>query len=246
MRASEFINEVLDITGPAPETNWHTSKDNGVSIGKWVDTTGKEVKTIFQPNGKGGAMVDFSRDQVAAKDKNIVAGGGRPSYGITGNSDGAASKILTGVSQNLKNYLDTNPNIHTLYFTSLDPSRTKAYSRMIDRLAPEAGLVGTRTDHGSNNTEFVLSRAQPGQRHVPLATSKAPAPTSKPAPSTPTVAAPAAPTKLPLPQGRAIPLPMVRKAFTPSPSLAGSHGNSPNAQAFQDFQDFMKNKMPRI
>ena len=185
MKISQIISEVLDITAPAPETNWHTSYGGDSSTGKWVDPTGKEVKTLFDKDGRGGAYVSFSRDQVAAKDKNIVAGGGRPSYGITGNSDGAASKILTGVSQNLKNYLDTNPNIHTLYFTSIDPSRTKAYSRMIDRLAPEAGLVGTRTDHGSNNTVFELSRAQPGQRHVPLV-NKEKSPSALPTPPLPT------------------------------------------------------------
>jgi hypothetical protein len=235
MRAHEFINEILSMNDPAPEASWHTSKDNGVSISKWVDSTGKEIKTTYQPNKQGGAAVDFTRDQVPAKDK-VNAGGGLPSHKVTGTGGSATPNILSGVAQNLKTYFDNRPDINNLYFTSSDPSRTKAYSRMIDRLAPKAGLVGTRQSLANPNapdfpTEFVLSRAQPGQQHVPLVAPKSATP-------------PAAATKLPLPPGKAIPNTVINKAFTPS--FAGSHNNSPNAQAFQDYQDFIKRKMPRI
>jgi hypothetical protein len=235
VKISEIISEVLDITGTAPETKWHNDTSNDITTGKWVDPSGKDIKITYRPTWPGTVKVDFSRDQ-----------NGHNRRDITGTGGAATPKILTGVIQNLKNYLDTNPNIHTLYFTSLDPSRTKAYSRMVDRLAPEAGLVGTRTDNVIGGTGFSLTRAQPGQQHVPLVQKQAGAlatPTIK-APAAPSVTPPAAATKLPLPQGRAIPNPLLNKALTPS--IAGSHSNSPNAQAFQDYQDFMKRKMPRI
>ena len=185
MRVQEIISEVLDITGPAPETNWHTSYGGDTSTGKWVDPTGKEVNTLFDKDGRGGADVSFSRDQVAAKHKGITVGGGRPSYNVTGTGDGTAPKILTGVIQNIKNYLDKNPDVNQIKFISVDPSRTKAYSRMVDRLAPTMGLVGTRTDRGSNETEFVLKRAQPSQKHVPLV-NKEKSPSALPTPLLPT------------------------------------------------------------
>ena len=163
MKISEIISEVLDITGPAPETNWHTSKDNGATVAKWTDDTGKVIQTMISPihhsspQAKGGVSVEFNRNKTVD---------------ISGDSAGATSKILTGVVRNLKHYLDTRPDINSLYFTSLEPSRTKAYLRMIDRLAPTMGLVGTRTADGPGGTTFALTRAQPGQQHAPLVAPK--------------------------------------------------------------------------
>ena len=238
MRAHEFINEILSIDDPAPETTWRSgnspySTEKNKSVGTWVDPTGREVNTTFDKNNRGRADVSFSRDQVPAKWKDVVAGGGRPSFNVTGTGGGSTSKILSGVSQNIKTYLDTNPDVDQIRFTSADPSRTKAYSRMIDRLAPQAGLVGTQQSWANPDepTQFIVKRAQPGQQHVPLVAPKSATPTS-------------AATKLPLPPGKAIPNAVINKAFTPS--FAGSHNNSPNAQAFQDYQDFIKRKMPRI
>jgi hypothetical protein len=218
MRAHEFINEILSVDGPAPDANWHTDKDDGITTSKWVDPTGKEIKTKYVPSYPGSVRMDFSRDQ-----------NGRARRDITGTGGSATPKILSGVSQNIKTYLDNNPDIDSVYFTSLDPSRTKAYSRMIDRLAPKAGLAGTRTDNVIGGTGFNLTRAQPGQQHVPLVAPKSATP-------------PAAATKLP-PPGKAIPPSVMGKPF--SPSIAGSH-NSPGAQAFQDQLDAFKRKMPRI
>jgi hypothetical protein len=238
MRAHEFINEILSIDDPAPETTWRSgnspySTEKNKLVGTWVDSTGREVNTTFDKNNRGRADVSFSRDQVPAKWKSVVAGGGRPSFDVTGTGGGSTSKILSGVSQNIKTYLDTNPDVDQLRFTSADPSRTKAYSRMIDRLAPKAGLVGTRQSWANPDepTQFIVKRAQPGEQHVPLVAPKS---------ATPPAAAPATATKLP-PPGKAIPPSVMGKPFTPS--FAGSHSNS---QAFQDQLDAFKRNMPRI
>jgi hypothetical protein len=237
MKISQIISEVLDITGPAPETKWHTSKDSGSTVAKWTDDTGKEIQTVIKPlhysspQAKDGVSVEFNRNK---------------NFDISGDSSGATSKILTGVVRNLKHYLDTRPDINSLYFTSVEPSRTKAYLRMIDRLAPTMGLIGTRIEDGPDGTRFALTRAQPGQQHAPLVQKQAGAlatPTVK-APVAPTVAPPAAATKLPLPPGRAIPNPLLKSYQALPPSIAGSHGDS--LYKFQGELDRIKRTMPRI
>jgi hypothetical protein len=238
MRAHEFINEILSIDDPAPETKWtkggYTEFDKfwvptnpNTNYATWKDPTGQVVRQQFDKDPNAGSVTtSFTRrhpDEYHARDS------------ITGTGQGKQAGVFTGVARNIKDYMDQNPDTHTYKFNSKDPSRTKAYSRMIDRLAPKAGLVGTQQSSAdpSSPTQFVLSRAQPGQQHVPLVAPKS---------ATPPAAAP----KLPLPPGRAIPPSMINKAFTPGPSLAGSHGSSPNAQAFQDNLDLIKRKMPRI
>ena len=176
MKISQIISEILDITGPAPETKWHTSKDSGGTVAKWTDDTGKEIQTVISPihysspQAKGGVSVEFNRNK---------------NFDISGDSSGATSKILTGVVRNLKHYLDTRPDINSLYFTSVEPSRTKAYLRMIDRLAPTMGLIGTRIEDGPDGTRFALTRAQPAQKHVPLV-NKEKSPSALPTPPLPT------------------------------------------------------------
>jgi hypothetical protein len=175
------ITEVLGIDDPAPETNWHTVKDpdnNGTSIARWRDPQGQEIRMQFNPpndpTGRGAwtnnSKIDFSR---------VNPSTGALGFDITG--QGSASKVLSGVAQNMRSYLDQRPNVDNLSFTSLEPSRTRAYSRIIDRLAPQAGLVGTRQDF-PDRTEFTLTRAQKDQKHEPLVQPK---PRAEPKPQPP-------------------------------------------------------------
>jgi hypothetical protein len=170
MRAREFIPEVVDI-GQAPDTQWSrrpdldTYRGRGVEVGQWKDTTGADVSSQFRKDFKGEpgkTDVKFSRTDAS----------GSPTMGISGTAGGKSSKILGGVVNNIKTFLDKNPDQTTLAFRSQEPSRTSLYSKMVDRIAPQLGMVGSRTDLGKGTAEFSLSRAKPGEAHAAISSGK--------------------------------------------------------------------------
>ena len=274
MRAYEFIPEATDINAPPPNVRWSmdTDAEDGkpVHVATWKDPKGQPVRSFFKPNDEGtSARVSFDRPDKA----------GNPSYSRTG--QGNAPQVFTGALSNTKTFLDNNPTIQSVNFDSQAPTRSSLYARMIDKHAPQAGLVGSANvkTPAYGETEFALNRATNDQQHQPIykqvrdsipALQKdfrnppgtrlgAPVPQTD-SPTGPktgpgvslerppgykqnTGSSTATATKLP-PPGKAIPPSVMGKAFTPS--FAGSHGNSPNAQAFQDYQDWFKRKMPRI
>lgn len=274
MRAYEFISEATDINAPPPDIKWSmdTDAEDGkpVHVASWKDPKGQTVRSLFKPNDEGtSAKVLFDRP-----DKE-----GNPSYDRTG--QGNASQVFTGALSNTKSFLDKNPTIQSVNFDSEHPTRSSLYAKMIDKHAPQAGLVGSANVKvpAYGQTEFTLNRATDDQQHQPIHKQVrdnipklqkdirnppgtrlgAPLPPTEPTvPKTGpgvslerppgykqnTGGSTSASSKLPLPPGRAIPPVVYNKAFTPS--IAGSHGNSPNGQAFQDTLDLIKRKMPRI
>jgi hypothetical protein len=175
MRAREFVREVVDIGSGAPAgaspTFWSSTKfdpdvprSRGVDIGTWKDPTGADVRSEFRRNLSGAGTTDVRFNRTDAT--------GTPTMGITGTGGGQSSKILSGVVSNIQTFLDKNPDQTKLTFRSQEPSRTKLYSRMIDRIAPQLGLVGAKTDIGKGAAEFSLSRANPGEIHTPMSASK--------------------------------------------------------------------------
>jgi hypothetical protein len=274
MRAREFVSEATDINAPPPDVKWSmdTDAEDGkpVHVASWKDPKGQTVRSLFKPNDEGtSAKVLFDRPDKA----------GNPSYSRTG--QGNAPQVFTGALSNTKNFLDNNPTIQSVNFDSEHPTRSSLYARMIDKHAPQAGLVGSANVKSPawGETEFTLNRSTNDQQHQPIykqvrdsipALQKdvrnppgtrlgAPLPPTD-SPTVPktgpglslerppgykqnTGSSTATATKLP-PPGKAIPPSVMGKAVTPS--IAGSHGNSPNGQAFQDTLDLIKRKMPRI
>lgn len=159
MRAHEFIKEVLDISAPAPATTWHSDVDpwgNKVAVGQWKDETGKTVQNWFEKNPKGDVKVTFDRGD---------------EYKVTGTGQGKQSSIMTGAVKNVTDYIQNNQDANQLKFSSSDASRTRLYNRIVDRLAPQMGMVGTATyDPNLQRTNYSLRKAQPGETHTPIAT----------------------------------------------------------------------------
>ena len=172
-RFSQFINEVMDIKSKPPETTWihGHDKNSGIStsIASWKDPTGREIEHWFtkEPSGKVG--VEFTRSDAV----------GNPTYNKTGTGRGKQSSIMTGIAQNFKQYMDNNPDVEHYKFSSGDDNRTKLYNRMVDRLAPQVGYVGTSTyDKDLNSTTYELKKAKPGESHTALSTPKVTTPRS--------------------------------------------------------------------
>jgi hypothetical protein len=112
MRAREFIPEVVDINR-APDTQWSrrpdldTYRGRGVEVGQWKDTTGADVSSQFRKDFKGDpgkTDVKFSRTDAS----------GSPTMGISGTAGGKSSKILGGVVNNIKTFLDKILNLKRL------------------------------------------------------------------------------------------------------------------------------------
>lgn len=178
MRAHEFITEVLDLNGPAPSTGWQSGMDsegNHVTAGQWKDPTGQTVTHEFEKNPNGEVKMTFNRsDPITGKD----------SYSVTGSGQGKQASIMSGVARNIRDYMNDNPDAHTYNFSSSADSRTKSYDRMIDRLAPQQGLVGTKEyDPEVQRTNYTLQKSQDGKTHTPLVQSQKP---TKPAPKSTT------------------------------------------------------------
>jgi hypothetical protein len=170
-RFSQFINEVIDTKAKAPDTQWSRRSDmdtyrgRGVDVGNWKDPTGANVSSEFRKDFQGRAGqtdIKFSRTDAS----------GTPSMGITGTGKEKSPKILSGVVSNIKDFLDKNPDQTKISFRSQEPSRTSLYSKMVDRVAPQMGMVGSKTDLGKGSAEFSLSRANPGEAHKPISTPK--------------------------------------------------------------------------
>ena len=229
MRAHEFINEVVSLKGQPPKTVWKGDVDtegDQVDVGAWQDPTGREVRNIFQKDGKGGAKLFFDRQ--TAK--------GEPSYNVTHSSKGTSPTIMTGVVQNIQVYLKQNPDVKSVTFTSSDPSRTRLYNAMIDRLAPQMGLVGTATfETDLERTVYNLRTAEPGERHEPLKTQRpkrpAPEPPRPKDPNSPGVDLTRPPRNRPLaqPQGGGGKMPVPSMPFSPGVGGGGRnmHDNNP-------------------
>lgn len=170
MRAFEFIKEVLDVTAPPPPTAWISDLDSEgkkVDVGQWKDATGRDVRNVFQKDDQGNVKIDF--DRTNAK--------GEPTYSLTHGGKGKQASIMTGVSQNIKDYMTKNPDVSNYKFTSSDDSRTRLYNRMVDRLAPQMGLVGSATYNSDlERTEYQLRKAQPGEKHTELTKPRLPNP----------------------------------------------------------------------
>jgi hypothetical protein len=166
MRAHEFIFEVVDIGGSPPDVKWSMDTDiedkKPVHMATWKDPTGKDVRSMFKPNDAGtSASVFFDRP-----DKK-----GNPSFKITGTGGEQSAHVFSGAVSNVNTFLNQNPNIQSVSINSQEPSRSKLYARMIDRLAPQAGLVGSAivVDPHSGETNFVLHRAKDDQPHQSIA-----------------------------------------------------------------------------
>jgi hypothetical protein len=174
MRAYEFINEVVSLKGQPPKTVWKGDVDtegDQVDVGVWKDPTGREVRNLFQKDGKGGAELLFDRQTAS----------GQPSFNVTHSGKGASPAIMSGVVQNIQIYLKQNPDVKTVTFTSSDASRTRLYNAMIDRLAPQLGMVGTaQYDADLERTTYNLRNAEPGERHEPLKTQRPKRPAPEP------------------------------------------------------------------
>lgn len=162
MRAHEFIKEVLDISGAAPSTEWQSGVDdfgNHVTAGQWKDQTGQTVTHEFEKNPNGEVKMKFNRSNPA----------GGNDYSVTGSGQGKQASIMTGVARNIRDYMNDNPDAHTYNFSSSADSRTRAYDRMIDKVAPQMGFVGTKEyDPETQRTNYSLKRAQDGETHTPL------------------------------------------------------------------------------
>lgn len=174
MRAYEFINEVLDISGSAPTTDWRSDVDtegNKVAVGQWQDPTGRQIQNLFQRDPSGDVTMTFNRQNAK----------GEPSYAVTHGGKGKQASIMTGVTQNIRDYIKNNPDVNQLKFSSSADSRTRLYNRMIDRLAPQMGMVATATyDPDLERTNYILRKAQPGEVHSQLATPRPQRPASEP------------------------------------------------------------------
>jgi hypothetical protein len=188
MRAQEFITEVVSLKQPPPKTIWQRDvtdpgsygptapKPEPVLIGSWADTDGTPVRNIFHPSPDGrSASLYFDR----------IGPDGKPTFDIIGTGGSKASGVLSGVVQNIKVYLKDHPNIKTINLHSEEPSRTRLYASIIDRLAPEMGWVGTATDiepvieytRGSakwtsgGSGDFTMTKSTSGQSHTPISPS---------------------------------------------------------------------------
>ncbi len=178
MRAREFISEVVALGAP-PATNWSMDTDSAdnepIRVGSWKDPTGNNVRSMFKPSPDGkSAELYFDRQNSR----------GNPSMKITGTGGNQSSYILTGAVNNIKTYLDQNPQIQSVSFNSVEPTRSTIYARMIDRIAPQQGLVGKAiVADDAGYTNFVLSRAKNGETHQPISQSvRAQMPTRPPTP----------------------------------------------------------------
>ena len=182
MRAHEFITEVLDISGPAPSTEWQSGVDDlgrHVTAGQWKDQTGQTVTHEFEKKPNGEVKMTFNRPDPAGN-------GDYSNYSVNGSGQGKQASIMTGVARNIRDYMNDNPDAHTYNFSSSADSRTKAYDRMIDKVAPQMGFVGTKGyDPELQRTNYSLKRAQDGEAHTPLV---------QPQKSTQSTAQPNAPT----------------------------------------------------
>jgi hypothetical protein len=163
MRAHEFITEVLDISGPAPSTEWQSGMDSETgrqqTVGQWKDQTGQTVTHEFEKKPNGEVKMTFNRPDPA----------GEGDYSVNGSGQGKQASIMTGVARNIRDYMKDNPDAHTYNFSSSADSRTKAYDRMIDKVAPQMGFVGTKEyDPELQRTNYSLKRAQDGEAHTPL------------------------------------------------------------------------------
>lgn len=166
MRASEFVFEVVDIGAAPTDVKWSMDTDiddkKPVHMATWKDPTGKDVRSMFKPNDAGtSASVFFDR-----LDKK-----GNPSFKITGTGGEQSAHVFSGAVSNVNTFLAQNPNIQSVSVNSQEPSRSKLYARMVDRLAPQAGLVGSAVvvDPHSGETNFLLHRASDDQQHQPIA-----------------------------------------------------------------------------
>jgi hypothetical protein len=177
MRAYEFINEVVSLDKSAPETNWYKTTDPDayrnptVHVGAWTDPSGQEVKTQFRKDvgGIGQTDIKFTRTLPIDHPDYHPAG----TMGITGTGKKDAPKIFSGVVNNVKTFLDQHPDQKSVVFKSEQPSRTRLYSKMIDRLAPQMGMIGSKVDREGGAATFQLNRAGEGETHQPLSTPRA-------------------------------------------------------------------------
>jgi hypothetical protein len=77
------------------------------------------------------------------------------------------------VTQNVRDYIKNNPDFNQLKFSSSADSRTGLYNRIVDRLAPQMGLVGSAAyDPDLQRTNYTLRKAQPGEVHAAISTGK--------------------------------------------------------------------------
>lgn len=129
MRAHEFVNEVFNIGSP-PDTEWRTlgAEHTTTPYASWKDPTGKQVNTYFMPHPEDPykTIVGFSRDGETKR---------------TGTAGRQSPQVFGGVMHNIKDYLEKNPHVQSIQFDSVsDPKRSKLYTRMINKMAPQAGL----------------------------------------------------------------------------------------------------------
>ena len=172
MRAYEFITEVIDISGSAPVASWEhdvDSQGNKISIGSWKDPTGRKVENWFTKDPTGKVSVAFTRADPT----------GEPYYSVTKTGQGKQASIMSGVTQHFRDYMANNPDATHYNFSSNEPSRTKLYNKMVDRMAPQMGLIGTaKYNPDFDRTEYELRKAQTGEKHakVSIPTLKSPSP----------------------------------------------------------------------
>ena len=168
MRAYEFINEVLDISGSAPTASWEhdvDSQGNKISIGSWKDPTGRKVENWFTKDPTGKVSVAFTRADPT----------GEPYYSVTKTGQGKQASIMTGVTQHFRDYIANNPDVTHFNFSSNEPSRTKLYNKMVDRMAPQMGMIATaKYNPDFDRTDYELRKAQPGETHTKIVTPKSP------------------------------------------------------------------------
>ena len=172
MKIREIITEVIDISGSAPVASWEhdvDSQGNKISIGSWKDPTGSKVENWFTKDPSGKVNVAFTRSDPT----------GEPYYSVTKTGQGKQASIMTGVTQHFRDYMANNPDVTHFNFSSNEPSRTKLYNKMVDRIAPQMGLVGTaKYNPDFDRTEYELRKAQPGETHTKIVTPKSTQPSA--------------------------------------------------------------------
>jgi hypothetical protein len=134
MRAHEFIDEAL---GPAPGTEWlpqpgwdpAAQGSEAPITANWTDKTGSPVQTKFVKIAPNVATVSFTRPDAE----------GNPTFKRTDDASKFSPHIFNGVANNVKDYLNDNPDIsHITFGSQNDADRTRLYSK----LAKRANVIG--------------------------------------------------------------------------------------------------------
>ena len=125
MRATEFVNEAVDLV--SPKADWKITPQ--FSTATWMDKTGSRIEVNFLKVAPGVVELGFS-----GTDKDGV-----PSYKRTNTAKTGGSAIFGQVAATLRDFMAKNPDITTVTFKAVDdPSRSKLYSKIVQR----AGILG--------------------------------------------------------------------------------------------------------